>query len=752
MRYLRHEGRNYFIRAKEEERQQRLERFGYSVCLQEPHLKEGIGALRDLHHGLWLSYLLFQVQDFEGLQARRVLGPREARIVKDAVDYILLLRHGLHYLCGKREDHLTFARQEGLAKSLGYEDHGDELAEGAMLRRYYSCAISLKRFADSMTRRADAQLKKRSILAFARKLSDRTPEIEPPFMVRNKEIDFRSYQPRPENLREYFSKDKNRILRLVEFLHDHDLQWATPVCLALEASADLIDSEFIGTQDVREFLLRIFRGPQPLASTLYALRDTGLLPCFFPELSRIQLLVRHDLYHRFTVDEHTIRAVEELDRLGRIKTRASLSEVFSEEMLALLWGQSPKPELLRLATLFHDAGKGHGRGHSERGARMAARALQRLELSRQDVEMVEFLIENHLIMSTTAFRRDIDNYKTVADFTRKAGTLQRLENLLLLTYADISSTSPGVMTPWKSGLLWQLYLRSRQLILGEPTILAPDLEESRQKIFSLLSPRFDREVVEKHLTQLPAQYTLSTSPGLIGRHLATLDRFDGKAVQTHVRFLEFHEMEGSDHKERRQETLEVIVVTSDRLGLFRDIARAFHLENFHIVSARLFTRKDGAVVDTIMAVNALPETPVGKDRIHVLSERLRRVVAPGTPSAVYEIRPLKDIRSLAEVDLARTSFRTQVELIDEPAEDTIIIEVQALVRPGLLETLAACLTARGLNIRFARLQSQGGRAIHTFHVTGPDGSKPDIGQLESDLREFILQHLDPSSAEEARSS
>ncbi|HEQ60729.1 MAG TPA: HD domain-containing protein, partial [Firmicutes bacterium] len=466
---------------------------------------------------------------------------------------------------------------------------------------------------------------------------------------------------------------------------------------------------------------------------------------FFPELSKVRFLVRHDFYHRYTVDEHSIRAVELLEKLSARRSRAEPPEQFSEDALAGLARRCARPEVLRLATLFHDAGKGYGKGHSERGAELVAPVLERLGIPEQEQALVRFLIQNHLLHSETAFRRDLDDLKTVEEFTARVGSLERLEPLLVLTYVDIASASPGSMTPWKAELLWQLYLRSRRQLLGQPSQTTQDVEKSRQHILTLLAANYPKALILDQLEQLPSQYTLFSSPGLIGRHLAALQRYDGKRTQVNIRFLDLHEMELTDDNPPEREAIEVVICTQDRLGLFRDIARGFHLENFHIRGARLFTRKDGTVIDTITAVNALPESPVGAVRQQLLAERLERLVAPGTSPSGYEIHPLPERRELSDVDLDRSSFRTRIDLLNDVSDDYSLLEIGAIDHPALLETLAACLTAKGIDIRFARLQTQGSRAVLAFYVTDSRGGKITDTDRQAEIRRFILRHLDPKA-------
>lgn len=735
-------GKASFFQDKIEERAARLKKFGDTVCLQEPHLKEGVGALRDLHHGLWIAQVLAGVRELEGLIDSRVVSPSEAAILKQAIDHHHRLRFGLHFLCGKREDHLAFARQEGLAKSMGFEDREGELAEAAMLRHYYGHALSLKRFADSMTRIAQEHLAKRPLFSLSRKAPQLKIEgLNPLFAVRHGEIDFLQYQPHPEQMRSFFAEQPRRILDLVEHVHRYPVQWARPVCLAMEASRDLIGPEFIQDSENASRLRGLFRQPEGLARTLFELRDTGLLPRFFPELEKVQFLVRHDFYHRYTVDEHSIRAIALLERIASLKPREDLADRFSEECLAALWQNIQCPEALVLAVLFHDAGKGQGKDHSARGSELIGQVMRRLGFPPEQIEAGKFLVQKHLLLSENALRRDIDDFNTLKEVAQQAGSLERLEQLLILTYIDIAAVAPGMMTPWKAGLLWQLYLRTRRIALGEPGV--QDVQERRMQILQLLQSHYNPDSILELLDMMPVQYTLFSTPGLVGRHLSALSRYDGKSARISMRFLALHEMDEDRDGAVREDTLEVILCTRDRLGLFRDIARGFNLENFHIISARLFTRKDGTVVDTIVAVNALPDSPIGPERQAILKDRLERTVGPEAKPSAVAIRPLPKRPELSSADLGRASFATRIKFDNNASADYSLIEVLAMDHPALLETLAACLTEKGLDIRFARLQRQGTRVVDAFFVTDREGRKLTDSTQRADIESFILRYLDP---------
>ena len=744
-RFVQKKGKTDFFKDKIEERAARLKRFGNTFCLQEPHLKEGVGALRDLHHALWIAQVLSGTREIEGLIANRLISPTEAGLIRDAIDYLQRMRFGLHFLAGKREDHLVFARQEVLAKSLGFEDIPGELAEAAMLRQYYRHALTFKRFADSMTRIAQDQMHRRSLFPLSRKKSQVViKNLGPHFTVRHGEIDFQQYQPHPENMRSYFAEQPSRIIDLIEHLQNHPVQWARPVCQALEASCDLIDENFCSRSDIAARLVTIFSKPTGLARTLFELRDTGLLSRLFPELKNVLLLVRHDFYHRYTVDEHSIRAVMLLERIASLKPREEVADRFSEEALAALWRDVENPAVLTLAVLFHDAGKGQGKNHSERGVELINRVFPRLGLNEEELETVVFLIRHHLILSENALRRDIDDMKTIQEVSQIAGNLQRLEALLILTYVDIAAVAPGMMTPWKAGLLWQLYLRTRRVLLGEPGV--HDIEARREQMLHVLQAHHDRDDILNQLNQMPVQYTMFSTPGLVRRHLSALRKYDGKHAQVRMRFLALHEMETDEAGEpgTSEDTLEVIICTNDRLGLFRDIARSFLLENYHIISARLFTRKDGTVVDTVVAVNALPDSPLGPERLALLTERLERMVSPDSNPTPFAIKPLPQRPDLSSADLGRTVFETRLKFDNNASSDYSLIEVLAMDHPALLETLAACLTEKGLDIRFARLQKQGTRVVDAFFVTDGEGRKITDHERREDIESFILHYLNPS--------
>src|SRR5260370_323718 len=313
------------------------------------------------------------------------------------------------------------------------------------------------------------------------------------------------------------------------------------------------------------------------------MHDLGLLARIIPEFGRISLLVQHDLYHHFTVDEHTLRAIEALDELhnSESKPRAHLSAVF--ESVA-------NPTLLYLALLLHDIGKGQGGGHIASGAALAERVCRRLRLKDDEAKKVVLLVKKHVTMAQVAQRRDLNESQLISDFAATVGSFDVLNMLLLLTYADLNAVGPGVWTDWKATLLWDLYRRARKLMTGEDAGLdnLVELSQTKEKIANVLGPpAVPFSEVERHLALLPERYLRITSPAAIAMHIQMLDavRPAGSACRA------------APHGTN---SAELTVAARDRHGLFGDLAGTLAANSIEILSAELNTREDGIAIDTFI--------------------------------------------------------------------------------------------------------------------------------------------------------
>jgi [protein-PII] uridylyltransferase len=468
---------------------------------------------------------------------------------------------------------------------------------------------------------------------------------------------------------------------------------------------------------------RFFAIPRNIEPALQEMRSTGFLHRLIPEWKGIDHLIRYDLVHRYTVDEHSLICLYHLEHLQDDPF------AYARER-HLLWYECKDKEVLRLAVLFHDIGKGRNGDHSTVGARLADGVARRMRLAERERQLLVFLVENHLLMSRTAQHRDLSDPQVTADFSDAIQNLDTLNMLYLLTYVDMRSVSPEAMTEWKNNLLWQLYLSTRDTFIGESLEETGDVpaatggETSRkEKVTLTLAKEFNPELVQSHLDSLPPSYLLYQSTDQIRRHLTAVRSFERKQP-----VLQFY-----PHMDPG--CLEFVLVWFDKVGLFNQICTAVMLENFSIMEARLNTRSDGIVVNNIVIADVLNDKKsVSPARQALLQDRLTRVL-------LSDSAPPKLPKSPVVQDLGRARFETQVKILNDIARRFTVLEIRCADRRGLLQNLTSVLYDRDLSIHFARIITNANQVTDVFYVVDQTGGKitdpEQIDQLRTELQNQI---------------
>ncbi|MGC9328550.1 MAG: HD domain-containing protein, partial [Candidatus Hinthialibacter sp.] len=499
------------IRIKIEEREKRLARYGSTINISEPNVKESPGGLRGFHFGLWIGALM-QGQTLDLLHMKRLhlIDDQMMARVENAVAFLWRLRNDLHFLTGKEQDVLSLSIQQEAARRLGYTDGAFRLAEEEMMRDYYTHALTISNFADHMA----ALPAPKPFWTLLR--SKRRKALGDGFALGDGMI----FIPNDIHFYEHFPP---RILKTFFHAAEHNGRLSPETAMAVHDNLDLVDQAFLHDKQNAALLKEFFSMEQPIEPALQEMRRAGLLERLFPEWRGISSLVRYDLVHRYTVDEHSLLCLYHLEHLRD-------DPLNYKEERRLLWEECPEKDLLRLAVLFHDIGKGREGDHSKVGAQLVDEIARRMRLSDDKRERLIFFVRHHLNMSHTAQHRDLSDPIVAADFSDMFDRVEDLDIMYLLTYVDMRSVSPEAMTEWKNHLLWQLYLSSRDIFLSE----APPEDSQRQvvsrkeKIIESLKDEFDRSVIEDHLKYLPPSYLLNQSTNHIRQHLEMIQEFDGR--------------------------------------------------------------------------------------------------------------------------------------------------------------------------------------------------------------------------------
>jgi [protein-PII] uridylyltransferase len=682
-----------FLEQMRIELRERFEKYGRAVCVLEPNVKEGPGGLRDLHAMLWVSHARFGTRGLVSLRAQGLLTEDEYVVARRAHDFLSRVRNEAHFATGRKTDLLLLDLQGELAQSLGYRNRGGLLASELLMRDYFRRASELHRLCHTFLLTHLGPPPPRFLPA----LRLRRP-VEGGFDVRRGALHARGdagLRGGPGQVMEAFAAAQAEGVPLSEELK-----------LAIRSRGPLLDHAFRSSREAGRAFLHLLERRGRVGETLRDLHDTGLLGRLLPEWSRITFLVQHDFFHKYTVDEHTLKAIEALDEVaaGQDSDLSRLGAIFDE-----LTDVVP----LYLGMLLHDIGKGRGQGHVGRGVKIARRILERLHVEREPAEKVLFLVGAHLEMSQISQRRDLSEPSLIEAFASRVGTLEKLNLLLLLTYADHRGVGPNIWTEWKASLLWELYTLTRSRLAGHERggAYRDHAAWERDRVAADLGRHFPPEEVERHFTQLPERYLRTTDAARMVWHFRLVHGRGDRPVA--FDWASLGEGQGT----------ELVVTADDRPGLFARLAGTLTAHGIDIMSVDLFSRQDGTVIDTFRIGELPGHRPVGEARRARLETALTDAVTGrlDVPHAVEKWRGRYPARRRRH--WGRAARSPAVRFDQEASAVSTVVEVKAQDQPGLAYTIAETLAELGLDITFARVATSKALAFDVFYVRDERGRK-----------------------------
>jgi [protein-PII] uridylyltransferase len=708
-----------FVEAKLAERDQRHQRMGDSRYVVEPNIKEGKGGLRDLHTLYWIAKYLYRVNDLAELVPRGVLTADEHRIFAKAQEFLWRVRCHLHTIASRPEERLTVDVQGILAKRLGYTDHAGARGVERFMKHYYLVAKDVGDLTRIFCAALEDQHKRKPILRLPR-LGLRRRQIEG-FVVEGERL-----APATEDL---FARDPVAMLRLFHVAQEHGLDIHPRALRSITQNLKRIDRKTRENAEANRLFMEMLTSRKDPETTLRRMNEAGVFGRFMPDFGRVVAQTQHDMYHVYTVDEHTIRAIGLLHKIetGALAEDHPLSNVIVHKVLSR--------RVLYLSVLFHDIAKGRGGDHSQLGEQVAQRLCPRLGLSDAETETVAWLVRWHLAMSFTAFKRDLDDPKTVADFVALVQSPERLRLLLVLTVADIRAVGPAVWNGWKGQLLRDLYYRAEEAMLGG---LAAEGRKSRVDAAkaALRAELHDwpAEAIDKHLARGPDAFWLSADAKAHARWARMMMQADreGAPLAVDTRPHTFHGV------------TELTVYTADHAGLFSRIAGAIALCGVSIVDARIFTTQDGMAIDTFQ-VQELDGTAVQRpDKLAKLTASIARTLAG-------DAKPHEELPNRRFGPSRNQAYRVAPRvLIDNAVSNShTVIEVNGRDRPGLLFDLTRAIFRLNLTIITARIATYGVQAVDVFYVKDLFGHKVTHERKLEQIRERLLEALaDPEDRAE----
>ena len=688
-----------FLQEKQLEQQQRHAR--HQVTNLEPNIKEGAGGLRDLQNILWIARAGGIGKSWRDLARRGMLTTREAQEIQRHERFLQKLRIRLHYLAGRREDRLLFDHQSALARQFGLRDRPHRLASEQLMQRYYRTAKAVSFLNTILLNNLSVRINPASDLAY-RPLNER-------FGARGGLLDARD-----ESL---FEEEPKAIFECILLLQrHHELHGMTAATLrALWRASRGIGPAFRRDPAQRELFMQILRSPEWVSRALWGMNQYGILGRYLPAFGRIVGQMQHDLYHVYTVDEHILRVVRNLRRFAV----PDLAHEFP--LCSRLMSNFARPEVLYVAGLFHDIAKGRGGDHSTLGMADARRFCRSHGMLPEDTELVVWLVQNHLFMSTTAQKQDLSDPEVIQAFAARMIDERHLTALYLLTVADIRGTSPKVWNAWKGKLLEDLFHLARRLLAGDVVSLASSLQARQDEAAAKLRLyAIPEHTHEKFWAQLDTGYFL---------------RHDAQEIAWHTRLLYYRiSPEHPVVKARLSpagEGLQVMVYVSDQKELFARICSFFEGISYSIFEAKIFTTRHGYALDSFQVQDPENKRPQYRDLISYIEYELAQRLAAKAP-----LPPLAAGRLSRR--LRHFPITPEVNIQPDERGEFKVMSVIAGDRPGLLSRIARILNRYEINLHSARINTLGDRAEDTFLITGPALNNPKtVLRVESDLVEQL---------------
>jgi [protein-PII] uridylyltransferase len=696
-----------FVASKLADRDARHKRVGDSRYQLEPNIKEGKGGLRDLHTLFWITKYIYRIDDVGKLVELGVLSLEESQRFDRAQKFLWTVRCHIHYLAGRAEERLTFDLQTEIGRQMGYTDHAGSRGVERFMKHYFLVAKDVGDLTRIFCAILEADQKHKRRLSWVRWGSAR--RALGGFVVDGERLTIPS--------EDHFKKDSLELLRLFHVAQQHELDIHPRALRAASQSLRLINQKLREDPEANRLFLEILTSRKDPETALRRMNEAGVFGRFIPDFGRVVAQMQYDMYHVYTVDEHTLFAIGILHKIERGLLKEELP--LATQLMPTIVSR----RALYLAVLLHDIAKGRGGDHSEIGEQIAVKLGPRLGLSAEETETVAWLVRWHLLMSSTAFKLDIGDPQTIGNFVERVQSPERLKLLLVLTVADIRAVGPKVWNGWKAALLRELYHRAIEVISGG---LSDEGQDSRaaaaQTEARRLLPDFSEPEFATFVSRGYPFYWLSFDPATHARHARLMREAEASGAPLTV----------EKRVDLHRSVTEITLYTADHPGLFSRIAGALAISGANIVDAKIMTMSNGMALDSFWVQDSAGGPFDRPDKLAKLAVVFENVLTG-------DLKPHRELaRPVAIPSRTRVFTVTPRVLLDNKVSGShTVVEVNGRDRPGLLFELTRALTRLNLQVSSAKISTYGEKVVDVFYVKNLFGHKVEHSAKLAEIQRVL---------------
>ena len=716
-----------YVELRMEDQATRHSKFGDSVYMQEPNVKNGCGGLRDYQNLLWMTYFKEGALTTTQLVGKDWLSERDRRRIEAAYDFLLRVRTDLHYATKRATEILHLNMQEQVAKRLNYREQNGQLRSEAFMRDYYEHARNIFRVTERITEQfvtGSATDRTRSLFSFLPLSRPEETKLES-FFVRGGKLH--------ANRRDIFGADSLKMMRVFQLAQEHNLDLSPELEDLLNRSLGLITRTYQYAKAPREMFMTMLTQKGQVGRILRIMHRVDFLGRYMPEFGQLTCLVQHEFFHRYTADEHTLVCIDKLDALARTEDpKFTLYRKLFEEL--------ENPFVLYLALLLHDTGKAvRARPHSEASAVFAQRVASRLRLSPDQRKSLILLVDHHVTLSNIAQQRNLDDPATIVELANIVKNQWNLNALMLLTLADGQGTGASAWSDWKETLVWQLYHATAQYLVDQKSYYEQskiERDSLQAAAVGILSSDYEDEI-EAHFDLMPDSYFRAHQIPEMVEHIklfrAFLENIFGHNAHPLVPAVQWTPVPEQGHSS-------VAVYTWDREQLLAKIAGSFSVVPLNILSVDIFPRADQTVLNVFHVCDTKGRAVTDPRDQEFVEKTLRSALENQT----FDFRPLMETarRQSLRRPAHDVEFPTLIAIDNKAHPAYTLVQIQTRDRLGLLYDLLSCLGSEGVLIALSRISTQNGAATDTFYITDSstrskitDSSR--IASIQKRLREVM---------------